>query len=66
MNHFEPHFNFSKLDSLIGHTSADVCHLVAKMSIGTLLFLGKCQHFAEKNVIKVPCFPMRGKLSLGR
>ena len=51
MNHFEPHFNFSKLDLLIGHTSADVCHLVAKFSIGTLLFLGKCQHFAEKNVI---------------
>lgn len=46
--HFELHFNFSKLGSLIGCTNAYVCHLVAKISIGSLIFLENSQYLLRK------------------
>lgn len=46
--HFELHFNFSKLGALIGCTNAYVCHLVARISIGSLIFLENSQYLLRK------------------
>ena len=54
--HFVLHFNFSKLDSLIGCTSADVCHLVAKISISSLIFPENSQYFFGEKFSRSPKF----------